>query len=178
MNTFSSVTIVGRLTKDAEMRMTAGENSNTLVRFSLAVNRRKRDNSTGEYVDEANFFNVSYFGKNAGNICVYLQKGVLVGVVGELTQRRFQNAEGKDVSLVEVNASNVHLIESKSMREQAQGQMQGQGSQQFQQGQTSQFHQSQFQSQTRPNQSVQPNNQHPVEKGISPDDFAEDDIPF
>ena len=164
MNTFSTVTIVGRLTKDAEMRMTAGENSNTLVRFSLAVNRRKRDNATGEYVDEANFFNVSYFGKNAGNICVYLQKGVLVGVVGELVQRRFQNAEGKDVSLVEVNASNVHLIESKSMREQAQAQ-----------GQSSQFQQSQFQ---RSTQSVQPSNPHPVEKGISPDDFTEDDVPF
>ena len=155
MNTFSSVTIVGRLTKDAEMRMTAGENASALVRFSIAVNRRKKDNVTGEYVEEANFFNVSFFGKNASSICAYLQKGILIGVVGELTQRRYQNSEGKDVSTVEIIASNVHLIESKAMRE-------GQNQQE----------QTQVQTQTSKS------NRYPAEMTKSPDDFTEDDIPF
>lgn len=182
MNTFSNVTIVGRLTRDAEVRKLVGDNPNTIVRFSIAVDRRKKDGDN--YVDEANYFNVSYFGQRADNISVYLQKGLLVAVTGELVQRRFTDREGKDASIVEVLANNVHLIETKSMREQrtsqantAQQSNTSNASRPNAYGSSSALSSNQGQNF---NQNTQRNDYSRLEpeKNITPDDFTGDDIPF
>ena len=175
MNTFSNVTVVGRITRDAEMRTTAGENSNVIVRFSLAVDRRKRDGDS--YVEEANFFNVSFFGSRASSICMYLSKGSLVAVVGELVQRRYTDKEGNENQIVEILANNVHLIETKTMKEQRlQGEQNAQNYSSYNRSSSNFNNYASANSQGSQDSDI---TRFQPEKTASPDDFTEDDnIPF
>ena len=188
MNSFSSVTLVGRLTRDAEMRTTAGDNPNTLVRFSVAVDRRRRDGDG--FVEEPSFFNVSYFGQRASAISVYLQKGLLVGVTGELQQRKYVDREGREVSTIDIIANNVHLIESKSMREQRVQQEGGGSSSSFSPSSSSynQASKGGYSNQNSNAGKVANNGKENLatsdfsrfepEKSTDPDDFTEGPIPF
>jgi single-strand DNA-binding protein len=106
-NDINMVVIVGRLTRDAELRYT---NSGTAVcRFSLAVNRRKRSGDSWE--DEASFFDVVLWGKQGEAINTYLEKGKQVAVHGELRQNRWEQ-DGQKRSRVEIVANNVQLLGS------------------------------------------------------------------
>jgi single-strand DNA-binding protein len=99
------VILVGRLTRDADLKYTA--NGQAVSNFSIAVNRRRRQNE--EWVDEANFFGIVLFGKQAETLHQYLIKGKVVGVDGELRQDRWQS-DGQNRSKVEVVASIVQLL--------------------------------------------------------------------
>jgi single-strand DNA-binding protein len=101
----NSVVIVGRLTRDAEMRYTNG--GLAICKFSIAVNRRKR--SGEQWVDEASFFDISYFGKAAEAVHQYLVKGKQVAIQGELRQDRWEQ-EGQKRSKVEIAAQSVQLL--------------------------------------------------------------------
>ena len=80
MADINRVILVGRLTRDAELRYTGG--GMAVCKFSIAINRRKR---TGErWEDEAHFFDVVLFGKQGEAINQYLVKGKQVGIDGEL----------------------------------------------------------------------------------------------
>jgi single-strand DNA-binding protein len=106
-NDINMVVIVGRLTRDAELRYT---NSGTAVcRFSLAVNRRKRSGDSWE--DEASFFDIALWGKQGEAINSYLEKGKQVAVHGELRQNRWEQ-DGQKRSRVEIVANNVQLLGS------------------------------------------------------------------
>ena len=83
MADINSVNLVGRLTRDAELRYTGG--GLAICHFSIAVNRRRKQGE--EWVDEASFFNVTQIGHGAESIQKYLVKGKQVGIQGELRQK-------------------------------------------------------------------------------------------
>ncbi|MBQ0071679.1 MAG: single-stranded DNA-binding protein [Spirochaetales bacterium] len=105
MADINSVTLTGRLTRDAELKY--APNGNAIVRFSMAVNRSKR-NSDGSWVDEPSFFDCVYFGKPAEAVNSYLSKGRQIAVQGELRQSRWEQ-EGQSRSRVEVYINNLSL---------------------------------------------------------------------
>lgn len=101
----NQVIIIGRLTRDADLKYTAG--GMAIGTFSIAVNRRRK---TGDqWVEEASFFEVSLFGKSAESINQYLVKGKQVAVQGELRQDRWEQ-DGQPRSKVVIIANNVQLL--------------------------------------------------------------------
>ncbi len=99
------VVIVGNLTRNAELKFTAG--GMAVSNFSIAVNqRRKKDD---QWVDEGHFFDVEYWGKAAESVNPYLVKGKQVGVEGSLRQDRWEK-DGQSRSKVKIVASNVMLL--------------------------------------------------------------------
>ncbi|RKX94180.1 MAG: single-stranded DNA-binding protein [Spirochaetes bacterium] len=104
-NDINTVVLVGRLTRDAELKYT---NAGTAVcKFSLAVNRRKR--SGDQWTDEVSYFDVVLWGKQGEAIQQYLGKGKQVAVNGELRQNRWEQ-DGQKRSKVEIIAGNVQLL--------------------------------------------------------------------
>jgi len=99
------VVLIGRLTKDAEIKYTSG--GQPVCKFSIAVNRRKKNGDQWE--DEANFFDIVLWGRQAESLNQYLLKGKQVSVNGELRQDRWQQ-DGQNRSKVEVIASNIQLL--------------------------------------------------------------------
>ncbi|AKK59021.1 single-stranded DNA-binding protein [Staphylococcus aureus] len=107
------VVLVGRLTKDPELRSTPnGVNVGT---FTLAVNRTFT-NAQGER--EADFINCVTFRKQADNVNNYLSKGSLAGVDGRLQSRSYENQEGRRVFVTEVVCDSVQFLEPKNNNQQ------------------------------------------------------------
>ncbi len=104
----NSVTLVGRLTKDPELRTTPS--GVEVGNFTLAVNRTFT-NQNGER--EADFINCIVFRKQAVNVNQYLSKGKLAGIVGRLQTRSYDNKEGQKVFVTEVVCDNVQFLEPK-----------------------------------------------------------------
>ena len=105
MADINRVILVGRLTRDAELRYTGG--GVAVCKFSIAINRRKKSGDSWE--DEAHFFDVVLFGKQGEAINQYLVKGKQVGIDGELRQNRWEQ-DGQSRSKVEIAAFNVQLL--------------------------------------------------------------------
>ena len=101
------VTLVGRLTKDAELRRTSS--GKAVASFSLAVNRNFK---TGDGQD-ADFPSVVAWGKVAENTANYCSKGSLVSVDGRLQTRNYENNQGQKVFVTEVVADSVQFIDTK-----------------------------------------------------------------
>jgi single-strand DNA-binding protein len=99
------VILLGRLTRDAELKYTAG--GQAVCKFSIAVNRRKK--SGDQWEDEANFFDIVIWGKQGETLNQYLKKGKMVAVDGELRQDRWQQ-DGQNRSKVEIVASFLQLL--------------------------------------------------------------------
>jgi single-strand DNA-binding protein len=99
------VVLIGRLTRDAELKYTSG--GQAVCKFSVAVNRRRKNGEQWE--DEANYFDVVLWGRQGENINQYLVKGKTVGIDGELRQDRWQQ-DGQNRSKVEIVATNVQLL--------------------------------------------------------------------
>jgi single-strand DNA-binding protein len=107
MADINRVILVGRLTRNAELKYT--NNGSAVSRFGLAINqRRKKDD---QWVDEAHFFDVVVWGKTAESLNQYLLKGKQVGVEGQLRQDRWEQ-EGQSRSKVEIVATNIMLLGS------------------------------------------------------------------
>jgi len=109
MSDVNHVILIGRLTRDGELKYTSG--GMAVCKFAVAVNRKKK--SGDQWVDEASFFDVVLWGKSGEAVNQYLTKGKQVAVEGELHQNRWEH-EGKMQSKVEVNANNVQLLGDKS----------------------------------------------------------------
>jgi single-strand DNA-binding protein len=105
MADINHVVLVGRLTRDAELKYTA--NGQAVCKFSLAINRRRKNGDQWE--DEANYFDVVLWGRQGEAINQYLLKGKTIGVEGELKQDRWQQ-DGQNRSKVEIVAGNVQLL--------------------------------------------------------------------
>ncbi|MBN2618586.1 MAG: single-stranded DNA-binding protein [Spirochaetales bacterium] len=105
----NSVTIVGRLTRDAELKYT--NNGSAVTKLSLAVNRSRKDGD--QWVEEANFFDVSLWGKRGESLNQYLQKGTKIAVSGELRQDKWEQ-DGQSRSRVFIFANNIQLLGSNS----------------------------------------------------------------
>jgi single-strand DNA-binding protein len=105
MADINHVVLVGRLTRDAELKYTAS--GQAVCKFSLAVNRRRKNGDQWE--DEANFFDIVLWGRQGESLNQYLTKGKAVGVDGELRQDRWQQ-DGQNRSKVEIVANNIQLL--------------------------------------------------------------------
>ena len=109
----NTVQLVGRLTKDVELRYTS---SGTAVgSFTLAVNRNFT-NQQGER--EADFINCVIWRKAAENLANFTRKGSQIGVEGRIQTRNYENQQGQRVYVTEVVVNNFHLLEPRSVTEQ------------------------------------------------------------
>ena len=108
----NSVCLVGRLTRDAELRYTP---SNVAVAsFTLAVNRNRKSEN-GE--QEADFINCVIWRQQAENLANWAKKGALIGVTGRIQTRSYDNKQGQRVYVTEVVAESFQLLESRASRE-------------------------------------------------------------
>lgn len=110
----NKVQIVGRLTRDPEVRYTTGENANAIARFSVAVNRRFK-NAEGGY--DADFINCIAFGKSAEFIGKYFKKGMAIGIVGRIQTGNYTNKDGVKVYTTDVVIEEAEFVESRKNSE-------------------------------------------------------------
>ena len=102
--------LMGRLTRDPEVRYTQGDNAMAIARYSLAVDRRfKRD---GE--PDADFINCVAFGKSGEFAEKYLKKGTKVAVVGRIQTGSYTNKDGQKVYTTDVVVEEQEFAESKN----------------------------------------------------------------
>lgn len=99
------VILIGRLTRDAELKYTSG--GMAVCKFAIAVNRRKK--SGEQWVEEASFFDIVLWGRSGETLNQYLVKGKQIAVEGELHQNRWEQ-DGQARNKIEIMASNVQLL--------------------------------------------------------------------
>ncbi|MCE9621988.1 MAG: single-stranded DNA-binding protein [Actinomycetia bacterium] len=99
----SVVTIVGNLTRDPELRFTAGGKG--IASFGVAVNRRWQQN--GEWQEKVSFFNVTAWDTLGENAAASLTKGTRIIVTGRLEQREYETKEGEKRNVVEIVADEI-----------------------------------------------------------------------
>jgi single-strand DNA-binding protein len=114
----NKVALVGRLTKDPEVRYTAN-NQTPVAKFTLAVNRLYKQ----EGQPDADFIPIVVWGKPAENCGKYIKKGRLVAVSGRIQTRSWDDQEGKRHFATEVTADEVHFLDKAT---EGQAQQQGQ----------------------------------------------------
>lgn len=108
----NNVVLVGRMTRDAELRYTPSNQA--VATFTLAVNRNFK-NQNGER--EADFINCVIWRQQAENLTNWAKKGTLVGVTGRIQTRNYENQQGQRVYVTEVVADNFQILESRATRE-------------------------------------------------------------
>lgn len=96
----NSVTLIGNLTRDPELRYTTSGRS--VASFGLAVNRRYQQN--GEWQEQTSFFNIVCWGDLGENVAATLTKGARAIITGRLEQRSWETQDGDKRSVVEVIA--------------------------------------------------------------------------
>lgn len=101
----NNVSLVGRLTRDPEIKTT--NSGSTYARFSIAVDRRGKDAGT-------DFINIVAFGKTSEFIERYFRKGQRIGINGRIQTGSYEGKDGKKVYTFDVIAENVEFVESKS----------------------------------------------------------------
>lgn len=99
----STVTIVGNLTREPELRFTAGGKG--IASFGVAVNRRWQQN--GEWQEKVSFFNVTAWDSLGENVAASLNKGARVIVTGRLEQREYETKDGEKRNVVEIVADEI-----------------------------------------------------------------------
>ena len=102
------ITLVGNLTRDLELKTTAGGTATCSLR--IAVNDRIKNRDTGAWEDYANYFTVTVFGTLAERCAQYLSKGRQVAIDGRLRWRSWQAKDGSKREAVEVVAEAVQFI--------------------------------------------------------------------
>lgn len=108
-NDINHVTIVGRLTRDAEIsHLPSGA---SVAKISIAVNRSRKNGD--QWVEEVSYFDSAIFGKTAENLKPYLSKGKQVGLEGHLKQDRWEK-DGQKFSRISIVADNVQLLGGRS----------------------------------------------------------------
>ncbi|HET9444349.1 MAG TPA: single-stranded DNA-binding protein [Acidimicrobiales bacterium] len=105
MSNGNSVTLVGNITRDPELRFTPS--GQATASFGLAVNRRWQDRQTNEWQEATSFFDVVCWREMAENASESLTRGSRVIVTGRLEQRSWENQEGEKRSKIEVVADEI-----------------------------------------------------------------------
>lgn len=106
----NNVQLVGRFTKEPELRYSTGENSNAILRFNIAV-QRKFKSANGEY--ESDFPGCIAFGKTAEFIANYFHKGDPISITGRIQTGNYTNKEGVKVYTTDVVVNDVEFVPSK-----------------------------------------------------------------
>ena len=101
----NSITLVGNITRDPELRFTPSGQAKASL--GIAVNRRWQNRQTQEWEEATSFFNVVCWREMAENTSESLQKGARVIVTGRLEQRSYETPEGEKRSVVEVVADEI-----------------------------------------------------------------------
>lgn len=114
MGDLNVVTVLGRLTRDVDLKQT---NGGTVARFSLANGYRKKQG--GEYVEATNFIDCVAFGKTGEAIQKYVSKGQRLLVSGALRWSSWESADGKKQSKLEVLVESFNFIERKESGQQS-----------------------------------------------------------
>ncbi|ESA46701.1 single-stranded DNA-binding protein [Streptococcus pyogenes] len=110
----NNVVLVGRMTKDAELRYTASQVA--VATFTLAVNRRFKEQN-GER--EADFINCVIWRQSAENLANWAKKGALIGVTGRIQTRNYENQQEQRVYVTEVVAESFQMLESRNSQQQS-----------------------------------------------------------
>jgi single-strand DNA-binding protein len=105
------VVITGNLTRDPELRSTPGGTSVCSLR--VAVNSRRKEAETGQWVDKPNYFDVTVFGAQGDNCAQYLAKGRPVAVEGRLNWREWEAQDGSKRQAVDIIADAVQFLGSR-----------------------------------------------------------------
>lgn len=113
----NNVSLVGRMTRDAELRYTASNQA--VATFTLAVNRNFKSQN-GER--EADFINCVIWRQQAENLANWAKKGALIGIVGRIQTRNYENQQGQRVYVTEVVAERFKLLEFNKQNDQNQTQ--------------------------------------------------------
>lgn len=186
----NTVQLIGRLTKDVDLRYTA--QGTAVGNFTLAVNRTYT-NQSGER--EADFINCVIWRKAAENLANFTRKGSLIGVDGRIQTRNYENQQGQRVYVTEVVVNNFYLLESRSVTERRADDNQASGSYNQNQGQSYSYdnfnsgYQGQGFNQGQNNYSQDNYSQDNFSSGYQADsspylddgnpvDISEDDLPF
>ena len=107
----NKVILMGRLTRDPEVRYSQGEQSTAIARYTLAVDRRfRRDGDT----QTADFINCVAFGRQGEFAEKYLRKGIKIAITGRIQTGSYTNKDGQRVYTTDVVAENVEFAESKN----------------------------------------------------------------
>lgn len=102
----NNVTLIGRLTRDAELRYTPSNIAT--AQFNIACNRNFK-NANDEY--DADFINCVMWREQAERFCNWTRKGMLVGIVGRIQTRSYENQQGQRVYVTEVVAESFQILE-------------------------------------------------------------------
>ena len=105
----NKVILLGRLTKDPDVRYTQSENMLAIARYTLAVDRRFKK----EGQPSADFINCVAFGKSAEFAEKYMTKGRLFGVIGKIQTRNYENEKKEKVYVTEVVVEEQYFADSK-----------------------------------------------------------------
>ncbi|CYU26190.1 single-stranded DNA-binding protein [Streptococcus suis] len=105
----NNVVLVGRLTRDVELRYTPSNQA--VATFTLAVNRNFKNQSTGER--EADFINCVMWRQQAENLANWTKKGHLIGITGRIQTRSYDNQQGHRVYVTEVVAESFQVLEKR-----------------------------------------------------------------
>lgn len=106
----NKVILMGRLTRDPEVRYSQGSSQTAVARFSIAVDRRfKREGQP-----DADFFNCTAFGKQAEFIERYLHKGTKILMGGSIQNDNYTNKDGQQVYGVRIIVDEIEFAESKN----------------------------------------------------------------
>ena len=160
------VVLVGRLTRDPELRYTA--NGAAVASFTVAVNRQFT-NSQGER--EADFINCVIWRKAAENFVKFTNKGSLVGIDGRIQTRNYENQQGQRVYVTEVVADNFSLLESRSESEKR-------NSENANPNQAPSNNQSKNSNNSNSSSNSRTNMSDPFADNSKPIDISDDDLPF
>ncbi|MEE0954537.1 MAG: single-stranded DNA-binding protein [Eubacterium sp.] len=110
----NKVILVGRLTRDPDIRYSNGENATQIARYTLAVDRRRRSGNQGGNEQEADFIGCVAFGKSAEFAEKYLHKGTKIGITGRIQTGRYTNRDGQTVYTTDVIVEDQEFMESKA----------------------------------------------------------------
>ena len=107
----NTVVITGNLTRDPELRSTPG--GTAVCKLRVAVNSRRKDGQTGEWIDKPNYFDVTVWGAQGENCAQYLSKGRPVAVDGRLDWREWEAQDGGKRQAIEIIANSVQFLGSR-----------------------------------------------------------------
>jgi single-strand DNA-binding protein len=110
MANINRVILVGNLTRDPELRHTPS--GTAVCKLRVAVNTRQKD-STGQWVDKPNYFDVTVWGNQGESCAQFLAKGRPIGIDGRLDWREWEAQDGTKRQAVEIIAENVQFLGSR-----------------------------------------------------------------
>ena len=114
---FCKVMIIGNLGRDPEMRYTP--TGKPVTQFTVAVNQSTKNQQTGEWTEETDWFRVSVFGDRAERAAEQLRKGNRVFVEGRFRTREFEGNDGQKRTSLDITADNVISLERRPREDDA-----------------------------------------------------------